>query len=114
MKIRILLLVLLTTILSQSYAQTTALICKQIIDGKNTQPIAANVILVENGRIKALGNKDIIPKGANTIDLSGYTIMPGFIDLHCHPLGNGDDDYQTYHLKQSSASKALQIGRAHV
>ena len=108
MKIRILLLVLLTTILSQSYAQTTALICKQIIDGKNNQPIAANVILVENDRIKALGNKDIIPKGANTIDLSGYTIMPGFIDLHCHPLGNGDDDYQTYHLKQSSASKALQ------
>ena len=37
--------------------------------------------------------------------------MPGFIDLHSHPLIAGDD-YQTTHLKLSSAYKALQGLRA--
>ena len=80
-------------------AQITAIQCKQIIDGKNNQATGQSVILVEGSKIKAVGGKDIIPKGATVVDLPGYTLMPGFIDLHCHPLGNGDDDYQTYHLK---------------
>ncbi len=90
------------------YSQTTAILCKQLIDGKNNQSIPNAVILVESGRIKSVGGKDIIPKGATIVDLSGYTILPGFIDLHCHPLGNGDDDYQLYHLEKSSAAKAMQ------
>lgn len=91
-----------------SYGQITALQCKQIIDGKSNQPTGHTVILVEGSKIKAVGGKEIIPKGATVVDLPGHTLMPGFIDMHCHPLGNGDDDYQTYHLKNSSADKALQ------
>lgn len=90
------------------YAQTTVIICKQIIDGKSDKPNMNSVIVVEDQRIKAIGDKGIIPKGATVVDLSGYTVLPGFIDLHCHPLGDGDDDYQTYHLKNSSADKAMQ------
>lgn len=91
-----------------SSAQVTAIICKQLIDGKSNQPTGATVLLIEGDRIKSIGGKDIIPKGATTIDLAGYTLMPGMIDLHCHPLGDADDDYQTYHLKNSSAAKAMQ------
>ena len=98
----------ITLFIAQSiYAQTTAIICKQIIDGRSDKPIHS-VIVIEGERIKNIGGKDIIPKGAVVVDLSGYTILPGFIDLHCHPLGDGDDDYQTYHLKKSSADKAMQ------
>ncbi|MBM3178524.1 MAG: amidohydrolase family protein [Bacteroidetes bacterium] len=92
----------------QANGQTTAILCKQIIDGKADRPIDANVVLIENNRIVSVGNKSIIPPGTPTIDLGDHTLMPGFIDMHCHPLGNGDDDYQTYHLKNSSADKALQ------
>ncbi len=91
-----------------SLAQITAIQCKQVIDGKSNQATGHTVILVEGTKIKAVGGKDIIPKGATLVDLSGYTLMPGFIDMHCHPLGNGEDDYQTYHLKNTSADKALQ------
>jgi imidazolonepropionase-like amidohydrolase len=94
--------------LSHVNAQVTAIVCKQIIDGKSNTPLKATVILVEGDRIKAIGQKDIIPKGAQSVDLSTYTVLPGFIDLHCHPLGDADDDYQTYHLRNSSAAKALQ------
>jgi len=47
-----------------------------------------------------------VPAGF-VLDLHGNYLAPGFIDMHCHPLGDGDDDYQTYHLKNSSADKAL-------
>ncbi len=40
-------------------------------------------ILVENGRIRAAGPSLDAP-GAETIDLSGLSAYPGFVDAHCH------------------------------
>ena len=91
-----------------AFSQPTAILCRQVIDGHADKPLNATVVVVENNKIKAVGNKEVIPSGATIIDLKDHTLMPGFIDLHCHPLGDGDDDYQTYHLKNSSAGKALQ------
>lgn len=88
--------------------ESTAIICRQIIDGKSQKPLNAKVIVIRGEKIAAIGDKSVIPAGARIIDLSDHTLMPGFIDMHCHPLGDGDDDYQTYHLKNSSAAKALQ------
>lgn len=87
-------------------AQTTAIICKQLIDGKSDAPIPNAVVLIENDRIKAIGGKDIIPKNATIVDLGNYTILPGMIDAHVHPLIDGDD-YQVNHMKRTSAQKAL-------
>lgn len=89
-------------------AQTTAIICRQLLDGKNNQAIANAVIVIEGNHVKAVGGKEIIPNSATVVDLGNFTVLPGLIDLHCHPLGNDDDDYQTYHLKNSSAAKAVQ------
>lgn len=103
------LFIVLTLLTSQlALAQSTAIICKQLIDGKSNSAIPNAVVLVEGERIKAVGNNSIIPKDAKVIDLSGFTLMPGMIDLHCHFLGDSDDDYQLYHLENSSADKALQ------
>ena len=43
----------------------------------------ANGMIVENGRIKWIGN-DPVPEG-ETIDLQGQTVLPGLIDCHTHP-----------------------------
>ncbi len=108
MKLKYLLSALLFLIVtSPAYAQKTAILCKTLIDGTG-KTIANAMIMVEGERIISVGKKESIPAGATVIDLGDYTAMPGFIDMHCHPLGNGDDDYQTYHLKNSSADKALQ------
>lgn len=88
-------------------AQKSAIICKALIDGTGNV-ISDAVIVVEGERIISIIKKENIPANVTRIDLSGYTVMPGFIDMHCHPLGDGEDDYQTYHLKNSSADKALQ------
>jgi imidazolonepropionase-like amidohydrolase/WD40 repeat protein len=43
-------------------------------------------IVVTNNRITAIGKKGsvAIPNGAHIVDVSGKTIMPGFVDTHAH------------------------------
>ena len=106
MKIKGLFLVVTLLISYTAFPQRTALVCKTLIDG--TGKTLSNVaIIIEGERIVAIAKKENIPSGTPVIDLGDWTLLPGFIDMHCHPLGDGDDDYQIYHLKNSSADKAL-------
>jgi imidazolonepropionase-like amidohydrolase len=90
-----------------AHSQKTAILCKTLIDGTG-KTISDAAVIVEGERILSVVKQTEIPSAAVRIDLGGFTLMPGFIDMHCHPLGDGDDDYQTYHLRNSSADKALQ------
>lgn len=48
-------------------------------------PIEHGVILVENGRIKAVGGADLpVPEGVPVEDATGKWIVPGLIDAHTH------------------------------
>lgn len=50
-----------------------------------TQGVIENgTILVENGKIKALGKTCELPKDCEIIDASGKWVTPGFIDAHTH------------------------------
>ncbi len=46
--------------------------------------IESGTILVEGGRIVALGQGVVIPQDAEVYDAKGKIIMPGMIDAHCH------------------------------
>ena len=48
------------------------------------------VILIEDGRIKAIGEDVEIPEGAEVFDYGDKTILPGLIDAHTH-LGIGEE-----------------------
>lgn len=57
--------------------------------GRLLDPVAGTVttnqtIVVENGRFTAVGSTVDIPAGANVIDLSAFTVLPGLIDAHVH------------------------------
>ncbi len=84
----------------------TAVLCGRLIDGRSDRARPASAVLVRGDRIERVGGRDIVPKDAEVIDLGPATLLPGFIDLHSHPLIEGDA-YQTTHLKMSSAYKAL-------
>ncbi len=47
-------------------------------------------ILIENGRIKEIGEELVVPLGVEIIDAHDKIIMPGIIDAHCH-LGLWED-----------------------
>jgi imidazolonepropionase-like amidohydrolase len=65
-------------------AQVTAIRAGRLVDPE-TGTIATNqVILVQNGRFTAIGANVPIPAGAQLIDLSGMTVLPGLVDAHNH------------------------------
>ncbi|HSE41933.1 MAG TPA: amidohydrolase family protein [Acidobacteriota bacterium] len=57
-------------------------------DGKISQNV---VILVNGDRIQQVGALSV-PDGAQVIDLSGYTVLPGLIDCHTHILLQPEDE----------------------
>lgn len=67
----------------------------RVIDGTGAQPVDHGVVAFEDGIIIAVGSSAsvAIPEGAKAIDLSGATVMPGFINAHVH------DAYSEKNLK---------------
>jgi imidazolonepropionase-like amidohydrolase len=72
------------------------------------------VILIQGDRITAVGASIAVPAGATVIDLSGETVLPGFIDAHVHLAGRtiGDGDWQHSGLTEMPSQLAL-LGAAH-
>lgn len=107
MKIRFLFSLLLMAATFNLQAQEkTALRCGRLITGKDEAPLRNQVILIDGENIVSITGNGAVPEGYRLIDLSEYTVLPGLIDAHVHPLIYGDD-YQTNHLKGSSAFNAL-------
>ena len=46
--------------------------------------LAHGAVLVEDGRIAAVGENIEIPEDAQVVDATGKVVMPGLIDAHCH------------------------------
>jgi len=56
---------------------------------------SARAVAVSNGRFVAIGDEadvgDLVGPRTRRIDLRGRTLLPGFIDSHCHPVMAGVD-----------------------
>ena len=55
-----------------------------LIDGKNKEPIKNSIIIIDKNQIIDVGEHVACPEIAQVIDLKGFTILPGLIDLHVH------------------------------
>ncbi len=62
----------------------------RIITMKGEEVIEHGDVLVENNRIKTVGQTGSVtaPPGAKIMDMSGKTIVPGFVDPHSHMWPN--------------------------
>ncbi|GAB4526172.1 MAG: amidohydrolase family protein [Amphiplicatus sp.] len=71
-------------------AAPTYLVADAMIDPASGRVVAAPAVIVEDGVIVAVGEQGSLarPEGAELIDLSGRTILPGFIDMHVHLVGD--------------------------
>ncbi len=67
---------------------TTVVHCGTLIDGNGGEPLHGAAIEIENGLISAVHANGPVPRGAEVIDASGLTVMPGLIDCHVHLMSN--------------------------
>jgi hypothetical protein len=69
-----------------------ALVGGKLIDGTGADPQPDAVVAIQDGRIAAVGKSAQVkvPKTARIIDVSGATILPGFINAHVHGSYNED------------------------
>ena len=65
---------------------TVALTGVQVVDGTGRPAASGRTILIEDGRIAAVGpDAEVdIPGGARVLALDGHTVVPGFVGLHDH------------------------------
>jgi imidazolonepropionase-like amidohydrolase len=96
------------TSIATSIAKIAALKCGGLFDGRGDSLRKNVVIVVEDGRIKDVGAT--VPAGAQVIDLSRSTCVPGLMDTHTHILLQGDitaADYDEQLLKQSPEYRTI-------
>jgi imidazolonepropionase-like amidohydrolase len=123
------LLIVMCWAVSPLQAQSNAQAVKAIRFGKlvdGAGGVVTNVVVVVKGnRIDSIGNAaSQIPNGAQVIDLSAYTGMPGMIDVHTHltywwdknPRTNPNAEVagmlpqELVFLAQENARKCIEIG----
>jgi imidazolonepropionase-like amidohydrolase len=81
----------------------------RLIDPGAGVVIPGAVILVENGKVKAVGRGVAIPAGTRVIDLSALTVLPGLMDCHTHLVGDyANDSDPLTELRTSSAQRAFE------
>ena len=69
---------------SQAHAQVTAIKAGRLIDPETGTAALNQIILVEKGKITAVGGNVAVPAGANVVDLSRASVLPGLFDMHTH------------------------------
>ena len=67
-----------------------AIVGGQLIDGTGADPVTDSVLVIRDGRIQAAGPRDTtpVPAGAEVIDATGKSIIPGLVDTHNHYFGD--------------------------
>jgi imidazolonepropionase-like amidohydrolase len=72
-----------------AHAQDRPIVLKAstLLDGKG-QTLHNTLIVVEGGKIARIGGA--APNDASTYDLTGLTVLPGWIDAHVHPTWHFD------------------------
>ena len=105
MRVATLLAVALLPALASAQAPTAperlvAVKAGRLIDVSNGAVQENVTIVIRGDRIEAVGTDVRVPQGAQLIDLSGETVMPGFIDMHTHITGDPSGGYSDQELHE--------------
>ncbi len=79
-------------------AEPLAITGATIIDGTGKAPLSDGVVLIDGGRIVAVGRaRDVaVPEGARRLDARGKYVIPGLMDAHVHLVYAGLEELVRY------------------
>lgn len=88
--------------------------CGNLIDGLADEPLGARLVIVRNQRLESIEAIGEVPDGAEILDLSDYTCLPGLIDTHTHIALNHDDssDLTVYYRRSNAETMAITLENA--
>ena len=91
-------------------ASTTLFVrCGHVLASASGDESGATDIVVTDGKITAMGANLAVPAGARQLDLSRYTVVPGFVDSHIHLwTGPQNGAPPSYGLQTLRAQKAME------
>src|SRR5215472_12845154 len=90
--------------------QWIAIRAGRLFDARAGTMLTNQVLIVRGDRIAEVGSGPAIPSGANVIDLSNATVMPGMIDAHVHINTGGETEAQRTLIALSNAQIDLAAG----
>lgn len=115
MSARHLIAALLCTVASPALAQTVAITGGKVVVGDGTDPIDGATVLVQDGKVVAVGRDVVVPAGVRKVDASGKWVTPGLVvavtDLGLLDVGAVDDSNDSG-ADKSPFSASLDISHA--
>ena len=90
--------------------QVIAIRAGRLFDSRSGMMLSNQVVIVRGDRIADVGSGLAIPTGANVIDLSNATVMPGMIDAHVHINTGGVSEAERTLIALANAQIDLAAG----
>jgi imidazolonepropionase-like amidohydrolase len=84
--------------------------CGTLIDGRGGKTVKDALVLIQGNRITKVGEKGKLkpPPGAEAVDCSRYTVMPGMMDLHIHTAMHNCMTFHNHRVAQFETMPHLQ------
>lgn len=81
--------------------------CGKLIFDAEKPAISPAGIVITDGKVTAVGKDVAVPAGAEQIDLSAYTVLPGLVDAHIHIWSGAFGQSTSEPLAALRGSKAM-------
>jgi imidazolonepropionase-like amidohydrolase len=66
----------------------------RLFDAKAGKLVTPGVVVVQDGKVAAVGAGATVPTGARVVELGDATLLPGFMDAHTHLTGEPGPDWR--------------------